>query len=167
MSRSSGPDGLAAANALTSSLLGLGVSLRRFKTGTPPRIHARSVDFSRLELQPGDDDPQPFSFETEHAPANRAVCWLTWTNEATHAIIRANLDRSPLYDGTIEGVGPRYCPSIETKVVRFPDKERHQLFLEPMGLDTEELYLQGFSSSLPEDVQIAMLHTIPAWSGPR
>ena len=161
VSRSSGPDGLAAANALTSSLLGLGVSLRRFKTGTPPRIHARSVDFSRLELQPGDDDPQPFSFETEHAPANRAVCWLTWTNEATHAIIRANLDRSPLYDGTIEGVGPRYCPSIETKVVRFPDKERHQLFLEPMGLDTEELYLQGFSSSLPEDVQIAMLHTIP------
>ena len=161
VSRSSGPDGLAAANALTGSLLGLGVSLRRFKTGTPPRIHARSVDFSRLELQPGDDDPQPFSFETEHAPANRAVCWLTWTNEATHAIIRANLDRSPLYDGTIEGVGPRYCPSIETKVVRFPDKERHQLFLEPMGLDTEELYLQGFSSSLPEDVQIAMLHTIP------
>ena len=161
VSRSSGPDGLAAANALTGSLLGLGVSLRRFKTGTPPRIHARSVDFSRLELQPGDDDPQPFSFETERAPANRAVCWLTWTNEATHAIIRANLDRSPLYDGTIEGVGPRYCPSIETKVVRFPDKERHQLFLEPMGLDTEELYLQGFSSSLPEDVQIAMLHTIP------
>ena len=161
VSRSSGPDGLAAANALTGSLLGLGVSLRRFKTGTPPRIHARSVDVSRLELQPGDDDPQPFSFETERAPANRAVCWLTWTNEATHAIIRANLDRSPLYDGTIEGVGPRYCPSIETKVVRFPDKERHQLFLEPMGLDTEELYLQGFSSSLPEDVQIAMLHTIP------
>ena len=161
VSRSSGPDGLAAANALTGSLLGLGVSLRRFKTGTPPRIHARSVDFSQLEIQPGDQQVVPFSFETEHAPANRAVCWLTWTNEATHAIIRANLDRSPLYDGTIEGVGPRYCPSIETKVVRFPDKERHQLFLEPMGLDTEELYLQGFSSSLPEDVQIAMLHTIP------
>ena len=159
--RDSGPDGLAAANALTESLLSLGVSLRRFKTGTPPRIHARSVDFSRLELQPGDPDAQPFSFETEGAPENRAVCWLTYTNEATHEIIRASLDRSPLYDGTIEGVGPRYCPSIETKVVRFPDKERHQLFLEPMGLNTEELYLQGFSSSLPEDVQIAMLRTIP------
>ena len=159
--RDSGPDGLAAANALTESLLSLGVSLRRFKTGTPPRIHARSVDFSRLELQPGDPDAQPFSFETERAPANRAVCWLTYTNEQTHALIRASLDRSPLYDGAIEGVGPRYCPSIETKVVRFPDKERHQLFLEPMGLNTEELYLQGFSSSLPEEVQIAMLHTIP------
>ena len=159
--RDSGPDGLAAANALTESLLSLGVSLRRFKTGTPPRIHARSVDFSRLELQPGDPDAQTFSFETEEAPANRAVCWLTYTNEQTHALIRASLDRSPLYDGAIEGVGPRYCPSIETKVVRFPDKERHQLFLEPMGLNTEELYLQGFSSSLPEEVQIAMLHTIP------
>ena len=161
VARDSGPDGLAAANALTASLLSLGVSLRRFKTGTPPRIHARSVDFSRLELQPGDPDAQPFSFETERAPENQAVCWLTYTNEQTHALIRASLDRSPLYDGTIEGVGPRYCPSIETKVVRFPDKERHQLFLEPMGLNTEELYLQGFSSSLPEDVQIAMLRTIP------
>ena len=161
VARDSGPDGLAAANALTASLLSLGVSLRRFKTGTPPRIHARSVDFSLLELQPGDPDAQPFSFETERAPENRAVCWLTYTNEQTHALIRASLDRSPLYDGTIEGVGPRYCPSIETKVVRFPDKERHQLFLEPMGLNTEELYLQGFSSSLPEDVQIAMLRTIP------
>ena len=161
VARDSGPDGLAAANALTASLLSLGVSLRRFKTGTPPRIHARSVDFSKLELQPGDPDAQPFSFETERAPENRAVCWLTYTNEATHEIIRASLDRSPLYDGTIEGVGPRYCPSIETKVVRFPDKERHQLFLEPMGLNTQELYLQGFSSSLPEEVQIAMLHTIP------
>ena len=161
VARDSGPDGLAAANALTASLLSLGVSLRRFKTGTPPRIHARSVDFSKLELQPGDPDAQPFSFETERAPENRAVCWLTYTNEATHEIIRASLDRSPLYDGTIEGVGPRYCPSIETKVVRFPDKERHQLFLEPMGLNTEELYLQGFSSSLPEEVQIAMLRTIP------
>ena len=161
VARDSGPDGLAAANALTESLLSLGVRLRRFKTGTPPRIHARSVDFSKLELQPGDPDAQPFSFETERAPENRAVCWLTYTSEATHEIIRASLDRSPLYDGTIEGVGPRYCPSIETKVVRFPDKERHQLFLEPMGLNTEELYLQGFSSSLPEDVQIAMLRTIP------
>ena len=161
VTRDSGPDGLAAALPLTDSLKGLGVSLRRFKTGTPPRIHARSVDFSKLELQPGDEQVVPFSFETKVPPDNQAVCWLTYTNEQTHAIIRANLDRSPLYDGTIEGVGPRYCPSIETKIVRFPDKERHQLFLEPMGLNTEELYLQGFSSSLPEEVQVKMLHTIP------
>ena len=161
VTRDSGPDGLAAALPLTDSLKGLGVSLRRFKTGTPPRIHARSVDFSKLELQPGDEQVVPFSFETKIPPDNQAVCWLTYTNEQTHAIIRANLDRSPLYDGTIEGVGPRYCPSIETKIVRFPDKERHQLFLEPMGLNTEELYLQGFSSSLPEEVQVKMLHTIP------
>ena len=161
VTRDSGPDGLAAALPLTDSLKGLGVTLRRFKTGTPPRIHARSVDFSQLEIQPGDQQVVPFSFETKIPPENRAICWLTYTNQQTHAIIRANLDRSPLYDGTIEGVGPRYCPSIETKIVRFPDKERHQLFLEPMGLNTEELYLQGFSSSLPEDVQIQMLHTIP------
>ena len=161
VARDSGPDGLAAALPLTDSLRQLGVTLRRFKTGTPPRIHARSVDFSRLELQPGDEEVLPFSFETKLPPENQAVCWLTYTNQDTHAIIQANLDRSPLYDGTIEGVGPRYCPSIETKIVRFPDKERHQLFLEPMGLNTEELYLQGFSSSLPEEVQIAMLHTIP------
>ena len=161
VTRDSGPDGLAAALPLTVSLKGLGVTLRRFKTGTPPRIHARSVDFSQLEVQPGDQEVLPFSFETKMPPENKAICWLTYTNEQTHAIIRANLDRSPLYDGTIEGVGPRYCPSIETKIVRFPDKERHQLFLEPMGLNTEELYLQGFSSSLPEDVQIQMLHTIP------
>ncbi len=161
VTRDSGPDGLAAALPLTDSLKGLGVTLRRFKTGTPPRIHARSVDFSQLEVQPGDQQVVPFSFETKTPPENRAICWLTYTNQQTHAIIRANLDRSPLYDGTIEGVGPRYCPSIETKIVRFPDKERHQLFLEPMGLNTEELYLQGFSSSLPEDVQIQMLHTIP------
>ena len=161
VTRDSGPDGLAAALPLTDSLKGLGVTLRRFKTGTPPRIHARSVDFSQLEVQPGDQEVLPFSFETKVPPENKAICWLTYTNEQTHAIIRANLDRSPLYDGTIEGVGPRYCPSIETKIVRFPDKERHQLFLEPMGLNTEELYLQGFSSSLPEDVQIQMLHTIP------
>ena len=161
VTRDSGPDGLAAALPLTDSLKGLGVSLRRFKTGTPPRIHARSVDFSKLELQPGDEQVVPFSFETKVPPDNQAVCWLTYTNQQTHAIIRANLDRSPLYDGTIEGVGPRYCPSIETKIVRFPDKERHQLFLEPMGLNTEELYLQGFSSSLPEEVQVKMLHTIP------
>ena len=161
VTRDSGPDGLAAALPLTDSLKGLGVTLRRFKTGTPPRIHARSVDFSQLEVQPGDEQVVPFSFETKIPPENRAICWLTYTNQQTHAIIRANLDRSPLYDGTIEGVGPRYCPSIETKIVRFPDKERHQLFLEPMGLNTEELYLQGFSSSLPEEVQIQMLHTIP------
>ena len=161
VTRDSGPDGLAAALPLTDSLKGLGVTLRRFKTGTPPRIHARSVDFSQLEIQPGDQQVVPFSFETKIPPENRAICWLTYTNQQTHAIIRANLDRSPLYDGTIEGVGPRYCPSIETKIVRFPDKERHQLFLEPMGLNTEELYLQGFSSSLPEEVQIQMLHTIP------
>ena len=161
VTRDSGPDGLAAALPLTDSLKGLGVTLRRFKTGTPPRIHARSVDFSQLEVQPGDQQVVPFSFETKTPPENRAICWLTYTNQKTHDIIRANLDRSPLYDGTIEGVGPRYCPSIETKIVRFPDKERHQLFLEPMGLNTEELYLQGFSSSLPEEVQIQMLHTIP------
>ena len=161
VTRASGPDGLAAALPLTDSLKGLGVTLRRFKTGTPPRIHARSVDFSQLEVQPGDQQVLPFSFETKIPPENKAICWLTYTNQQTHDIIRANLDRSPLYDGTIEGVGPRYCPSIETKIVRFPDKERHQLFLEPMGLNTEELYLQGLSSSLPEDVQIQMLHTIP------
>ena len=159
--RDSGPDGLAAALPLTQSLLELGASIRRFKTGTPPRVNARSVDFSQMELQEGDPDAQPFSFTTREHPQNRAVCYLTYTNEKTHDIIRANLDRSPLYDGTIEGVGPRYCPSIETKIVRFPDKERHQLFVEPMGLDTEELYIQGFSSSLPEQVQIEMLHTIP------
>ena len=159
--RDSGPDGLAAALPLTQCLMGLGLSIRRFKTGTPPRVNARSVDFSRMELQEGDPDAQPFSFSTSQPPENRAVCYLTYTNEATHAIIRSNLDRSPLYDGTIQGVGPRYCPSIETKVVRFPDKQRHQLFIEPMGLDTEELYIQGFSSSLPEQVQLEMLHTIP------
>ena len=159
--RDSGPDGLAAALPLTKCLIDLGLSIRRFKTGTPPRVNARSVDFTKMELQPGDENGLRFSFQTEVPPENRAVCWLTYTNAKTHEIIRANLDRSPLYDGTIEGVGPRYCPSIETKVVRFPDKERHQLFIEPMGLNTEELYIQGFSSSLPEEVQIEMLHTIP------
>ena len=158
---SSGPDGLHPANALADSLRSLGLPLRRFKTGTPPRIHRRSVDFSRMEIQEGDADPLPFSFETEHVPENRAVCYLTYTNEETHRIIRENLDRSPIYSGVIQGVGPRYCPSIETKVVRFADKPRHQLFIEPMGLRTEELYVQGFSSSMPEEVQTAMLHTIP------
>ena len=161
VTRSSGPDGLAAALPLTESLKRLGLGLRRFKTGTPPRVNARSVDFSQMEVQPGDERVLPFSFETAEPPENRAVCWLTYTNAATHAVIRANLDRSPLFSGVIEGIGPRYCPSIEDKVVRFADKERHQLFVEPMGLNTEELYIQGLSSSLPEDVQVQMLHTIP------
>ena len=158
---SSGPDGLHPADALADSLRTLGLPLRRFKTGTPPRIHRRSVDFSKMEIQEGDAEPLPFSFETERVPENRAVCYLTYTNEETHRIIRENLDRSPIYSGVIQGVGPRYCPSIETKVVRFADKPRHQLFIEPMGLRTEELYVQGFSSSMPEEVQVAMLHTIP------
>ena len=159
--RDSGPDGLAAALPLTECLVNLGHTMRRFKTGTPPRVNARSVDFSRLAIQYGDEDIEPFSFRTEEMPQNRVTCWLTYTNSETHRIIRENLDRSPLYSGTISGVGPRYCPSIETKIVTFPDKERHQLFIEPMGLNTEELYIQGFSSSLPEDVQMAMLRTLP------
>ncbi len=159
--RSSGPDGLAAAVALSERLRALGLRLRRFKTGTPPRVNARTVDFSRMELQPGDEEPEAFSFSTERPPENRAVCYLTYTNARTHAIIRENLDRSPIYAGVIEGVGPRYCPSIETKIMTFPDKERHQLFIEPMGLHTEELYIQGFSSSMPEEVQVRMLHTVP------
>ncbi|MBE6940302.1 MAG: tRNA uridine-5-carboxymethylaminomethyl(34) synthesis enzyme MnmG [Ruminococcaceae bacterium] len=157
----SGPDGMHAAGPLTDSLLQLGLSLRRFKTGTPPRVNRRSVDFSQMELQPGDADPLPFSFTTEQVPENRAVCWLTYTTPRTHQIILDNLDRSPIYSGVIEGVGPRYCPSIETKIVRFPDKQRHQLFIEPMGLDTEEMYIQGLSSSLPEEVQLEMMHSIP------
>ena len=161
VTRDSGPDGLSAALALTDSLRGLGVTLRRFKTGTPPRVNRRSVDFSKMELQSGDETVVPFSFETKTPPENRAVCYLTYTNETTHDVIRKNLHRSPLFSGVIEGVGPRYCPSIEDKVVRFADKPRHQLFIEPMGLDTEELYIQGFSSSLPEEVQVEMLHTIP------
>ena len=158
---SSGPDGLHPANALADSLRTLGLPLRRFKTGTPPRIHRGSVDFGKMEIQEGDASPLPFSFETEQAPENRAVCYLTYTNEETHRIIRENLERSPIYSGVIEGIGPRYCPSIETKVVRFADKPRHQLFIEPMGLDTEELYVQGFSSSMPEEVQLQMLHSVP------
>ncbi len=160
LQKNSGPDGLAAAAALAPRLREAGLSMRRFKTGTPPRILARTVDFSRLEIQPGDPEPESFSFTAERAPENRAVCWLTYTNEHTHGIIRENLDRSPIYSGVIEGVGPRYCPSIETKVMTFPDKTRHQLFLEPMGLNTEELYLQGFSSSMPEEIQLKMLHTV-------
>lgn len=161
LAQQSGPDGMQAALPLTQSLLELGLSLRRFKTGTPPRIDRRTVDFSKMELQEGDAEPVPFSFATEDPVENRAVCYLTYTNQRTHDIIRANLERSPLYNGMIESTGPRYCPSIETKIVRFPDKDRHQLFIEPMGLSTGELYVQGFSSSLPEDVQVEMLHTIP------
>ncbi|MCI6937234.1 MAG: tRNA uridine-5-carboxymethylaminomethyl(34) synthesis enzyme MnmG [Clostridiales bacterium] len=157
----SGPDGMHPSVGLADNLRSLGLSLRRFKTGTPPRVNRRSIDFSKMELQPGDDRVEPFSFRTTHKPNNSAVCYLTYTNEETHRIIRENLYRSPMYDGTISGVGPRYCPSIETKIVRFADKPRHQLFIEPCGLDTEEMYIQGFSSSLPEDVQLAMLHTIP------
>ena len=157
----SGPDGMHPSVGLADNLRALGLPLRRFKTGTPPRVNRRSVDFSKMELQPGDDIPEPFSFRTETPVNNSAVCYLTYTNERTHEIIRANFHRSPMFDGTISGVGPRYCPSIETKIDRFADKPRHQLFIEPCGLDTEELYIQGFSSSLPEDVQIAMMHTIP------
>ena len=157
----SGPDGMHPSVGLADNLRALGLELRRFKTGTPPRINRRSIDFSQMELQPGDETVEPFSFRTEHKPYNEAVCYLTYTNEETHRIIKENLHRSPMYDGTISGVGPRYCPSIETKIVRFADKQRHQLFIEPCGLDTEEMYIQGFSSSLPEDVQIAMMRTIP------
>ena len=157
----SGPDGMHPSVGLADCLRSLGLELRRFKTGTPPRVNRRSIDFSKMELQPGDETAEPFSFRTERKVNNSAVCYLTYTNEETHRIIRENLYRSPMYDGTISGVGPRYCPSIETKIVRFADKSRHQLFIEPCGLDTEEMYIQGFSSSLPEDVQLAMIRTIP------
>ncbi|MBO5222783.1 MAG: tRNA uridine-5-carboxymethylaminomethyl(34) synthesis enzyme MnmG [Clostridia bacterium] len=157
-----GPDGMFAATGLTDSLKALGISLLRFKTGTPPRIKRSSVDLTQLEPQRGDDKIVPFSFENEgkFIGENTHECYLAHTNAETHRIIRANLHRSPLYSGKIEGIGPRYCPSIEDKIVRFADKERHQLFLEPMGRETEEMYLQGFSSSLPEDVQLEMLHSL-------
>ena len=158
---SSGPDGMHPSVGLAGNLRTLRLPLRRFKTGTPPRVNRRSIDFSKMELQPGDEKAEPFSFRTTQKVNNTAVCYLTYTTERTHEIIRANLHRSPMYDGTISGVGPRYCPSIETKIVRFPDKPRHQLFVEPCGLDTEEMYIQGFSSSLPEDVQLEMLHSVP------
>ena len=158
--RSSGPDGLAAAVGLGDCLRSFGLRLRRFKTGTPPRVNARSVDFTKMELQEGDEETEGFSFDTTEPPKNRAVCYLTYTNEETHRIIRENLDRSPIYSGVIEGIGPRYCPSIETKIMTFKDKPRHQIFVEPMGLNTEELYIQGLSSSLPEEIQLKMLHTI-------
>ncbi len=158
---SSGPDGMHPSIGLSDNLRALGLPLRRFKTGTPPRVNRRSIDFFKMELQPGDETAEPFSFRTTHRVENSAVCYLTYTNENTHAIIRENLHRSPMYDGTISGVGPRYCPSIETKIVRFAEKSRHQLFIEPCGMDTEEMYIQGLSSSLPEDVQLKMLRTIP------
>lgn len=156
----SGPDGMHAAVGLTERLRFLGLSMRRFKTGTPPRVNRRSIDFSAMELQKGDEQTIGFSFRTDHPPKNQAVCHLTYTTAQTHEIIRNNLDRSPIYDGSIQGIGPRYCPSIETKVVRFSEKPRHQLFVEPCGMRTDEMYIQGFSSSMPEDVQLEMLHTV-------
>lgn len=160
-SEESGPDGVAAANKLSDSLRKIGVDLVRFKTGTPARINKRSIDFSKMEVQKGDDNVVPFSFEDEITNLKQVDCYLTYTNENTHRIIKENLHRSPLYAGKIEGTGPRYCPSIEDKVVRFSDKPRHQAFVEPVGLDTDEMYIQGLSSSLPEDVQIALYRTIP------
>ena len=160
-SKESGPDGVAAANKLSDCLKELGIELVRFKTGTPARINRRSIDFSKMEVQKGDNGIEAFSFENEPRNFEQVDCYLTYTNEKTHEIIRKNLDRSPLFAGMIEGTGPRYCPSIEDKVVRFSDKPRHQAFVEPVGLDTEEMYIQGMSSSLPEDVQIALYHTIP------
>ena len=158
----SGPDGMHAANALTDSLKAAGLPLRRFKTGTPARVHRRSIDFSQLECQPGDPDSelQPFSFMTDAPMHNKVECWIAYTNPETHKIILDNIQRSPLYGGMIEGVGPRYCPSIEDKVVRFAGKDRHPIFVEPCGENTEEMYLQGASSSLPEDVQNAFYHSI-------
>lgn len=161
VSYESGPDGMFPSNALSDALKRLNIPVRRFKTGTPSRIHRRSVNFSSLEEQPGDEHTVPFSFDTELPPENKAVCHITYTGARTKEIILNNLSRSPLFGGKIEGVGPRYCPSIEDKIVRFAEKERHQIFIEPCGLDTEELYLQGLSSSLPVDVQSEVIHSIP------
>lgn len=161
VSYESGPDGMFPAAFLPYSLKKLGISLRRFKTGTPARVLRSSIDFTNLEVQQGDEPIVPFSYDTEEPLENKAVCHVSWTNDETKQVILENIHRSPLYGGQIEGIGPRYCPSIEDKVVRFPDKPRHQLFIEPCGLDTEEMYLQGMSSSLPEDVQVAFYHTIP------
>ncbi len=160
LSYESGPDGLFPSKGLSASLAKTGHTLRRFKTGTPPRVNRSTVDFTNLEVQTGDEDIEPFSFSTKEKKENLAVCHLTYTNPTTHQIIRDNLHRSPLFSGNIKGIGPRYCPSIEDKVVRFADKDRHQLFVEPMGLDTDELYIQGFSSSMPEEVQLQMLHSV-------
>lgn len=161
VSYASGPDGMFPANELSKALYALDIPLRRFKTGTPSRVNRRSVDFSKTSVQQGDDETVPFSFETKEPPQNKVCCYCTYTNEETKKVILENLDRSPMYSGKIEGKGPRYCPSFEDKIVRFADKERHQLFIEPCGLETEEMYLQGLSSSLPEDVQLQFIHTIP------
>lgn len=161
VSYASGPDGMFPANELSKALYTLNIPLRRFKTGTPSRVNRRSVDFSKTSVQQGDDETVPFSFETKEPPQNKVCCYCTYTNEETKRVILDNLDRSPMYSGKIEGKGPRYCPSFEDKIVRFADKERHQLFIEPCGLETEEMYLQGLSSSLPEDVQLQFIHTIP------
>lgn len=163
VSQYTGPNGLSAANSLSQSLLDLGIELRRFKTGTPARVDKRTIDFSKMEEQKGDEKIVPFSFTNtpEELEREQVSCWLTYTNEKTHEIIRENIDRSPIYSGNIKGTGPRYCPSIEDKVVRFADKKRHQVFLEPEGLYTNEMYIGGMSSSLPEDVQYRMYHTVP------
>lgn len=161
VSYASGPDGMFPANELSKALYALDIPLRRFKTGTPSRVNKRSIDFSKTSVQQGDDETVPFSFETKEPPQNKVCCYCTYTNEETKRVILDNLDRSPMYSGKIEGKGPRYCPSFEDKIVRFADKERHQLFIEPCGLETEEMYLQGLSSSLPEDVQLQFIHTIP------
>ena len=161
VSYESGPDGVSSANELSECLKKLGINIVRFKTGTPARINKKTIDFSKMEIQEGDEDVEMFSFEDKEVKKEQLPCYLTYTNENTHTVIRDNLHRSPLYSGNIEGTGPRYCPSIEDKVVRFADKPRHQVFVEPVGKDTEEMYIQGMSSSLPEDVQIAMYRTIP------
>lgn len=161
VSYESGPDGMFPATELSESLKKFNIPLRRFKTGTPGRVNRQSVDFSKMEIQLGDERTVPFSFETANAPENKVACHITYTNEKTKEVILENLHRSPMYSGKIEGKGPRYCPSFEDKIVRFADKERHQLFIEPCGLETEEMYLQGLSSSLPEDVQLDFIHTIP------
>lgn len=161
VSYSSGPDGMFPANELSKALYALNIPLRRFKTGTPSRVNRRSIDFTKTTQQQGDAETVPFSFETKQPPQNKVCCYCTYTNEETKRVILENLDRSPMYSGKIEGKGPRYCPSFEDKIVRFADKKRHQLFIEPCGLETEEMYLQGLSSSLPEDVQLQFIHTIP------
>ena len=164
VSYASGPDGVSAAEALTGSLVKAGLHIRRFKTGTPARVHRRSIDFSKFECQHGDSEIVPFSFTTSpDGLRNQVDCYIAYTNEQTHEVIRQNIGRSPIYGGRIQAIGPRYCPSLEDKVMRFPEKTRHQFFIEPMGLDTEEIYLQGLSSSLPEDVQLAFLRTIPGF----
>ena len=157
----SGPNGQRAAMKLSESLHEAGVRLMRFKTGTPARVDARSLDYEKMEIQPGDEEARNFSFMSDEVTREQVPCWLTYTNEATHKILRDNIDRAPMANGIIEGIGPRYCPSIETKIMRFPDKKRHQLFLEPEGLHTNEVYVQGMSTSMPIDVQLAFLHTIP------